>query len=349
MANLINNCRYLLIEWGYIGAIMQNNLDANVLRWKKDLIENIVYLVCTKQNISPPVINFNGCSKEGPNELAHYHPDQHLICVSERQLRIQSLEGLKRTAVHEVTHALGFYSHGADFERMNREINIELAMYNPNSIISESNKSKTADKSVPTRKIRTGINVCSANGCNKKAVNICRYCMKRYCQVHSEALMVSTLAQINTLSQYDGEKRIKLEKDWKKEVGHPCSKYTAEWNDWYDKKKRITYDAFGAFLGDDKRVASITKEPPSLFIYPIENNAKEKIKETTKHPPLTQEDLKAARDKLGIDIEYKQPVKSIKNDGDIKEIGSKNTEKLGNKKKKSMINKLKKVFGIRHK
>lgn len=325
---------------------MQNNLDANILQWKKGLIENIVYLVCTKQNISPPSINFKGCREERPNELAHYHPDQHMICVSERQLQIQSLEGLKRTAVHEVTHALGFYSHGADFERMNREINIELAMYNPSSVISEPSKGKAADKPANTRKIRTGINVCSANGCNKKAVNICRYCMKRYCQAHSEALMVSTLDQIAMLSQYDGEKRIKLEKDWNKEGGHPCVQYTAEWNSWYDRKKKTAYDAFGVFLGDDKEVTGIAKEPPSLFVYYI-NGPKERPED--RYSPLSKEDLEASRDKLGIDTTYKQPIKSVNEDKNSNEVGDEETGKQSNKKKKGVINKLKAVFGIKNK
>lgn len=343
------------------GALVQNNLDANILQWKKDLVGHVVYLVCTRQKISTPYINFNGCSKERPNQLAHYHPDQHVICVSERQLRVQSLEELKRTAVHEITHALGFYSHNADFERKNREINIELALYSPSSVISESNISKTTNK-LHKRRIRTGINVCSANGCNKKAVNICRYCMKQYCQVHSEALMVSNLAQINMLSQYDGEKHIKLEKDWNKEGGHPCFQYTVEWNRWYDKKKKIMYDAFGAFLGDDRKITAIPKEPLSLFIYTIENSTKEKMngndkisrdnkgaEETGKYSPLTKEDLEATREKLGIDVKYVQPVKTVESHDDNDKPKDKNSEKLSNKKKKGMINKLKAVFGIKHK
>lgn len=341
---------------------MRNELDTNILQWKKDLIENIVYLVCTKQNISLPNINFNGCREERPNQLAHYHPGQHVICVSERQLRVQSLEELKRTAAHEVTHALGFHSHNADFEHMNREINIELALYNPSSVISEYDGSKTTDKLDHERKIRSGINICSANGCNKRAVNICRYCMKRYCQTHSEALMISTLAQINMLNQYDAEKRIKLEEDWNKEGGHPCPLYTADWNTWYDKKKRVQYDAFGVFLGDDKNVASIPKEPPSLFVYPIEKDAKKglnradkisngskKSKGTTQYLPLTQEALKATRAKLGIDIEYTQPVKVNEESKNNNGVRNENIGKPSTKKKKSMINKLKVVFGIRHK
>ncbi|OJT94737.1 hypothetical protein Micr_00767 [Candidatus Micrarchaeum sp.] len=324
---------------------MQNDIDAKILQWKRDLIEHIVYLVCSKQKIPTPYINFDGCRDERPNQLAHYHPDQHMICVSERQLRVQSLEGLKRTAVHEVTHALGFYQHDANFENMNREINIELAMYNPSSVISGLDRTKTANKPTHTRKIRTGISVCSANGCNKKAINICRYCMKRYCQIHSEALMVSTLEQINMLNQYDGKKRIKLEKDWNKEGGHPCMQYTAEWNNWYDESKKMTYDAFGAFLGDDKRITGIAKEPPSLFVYPIENSTKNKLKES--YSPLTQKDLEDSRDKLGIDIDYTQPVKPVKNDESNNDAKDKEIEKPDNKKKKSLVNKLRKVFGVR--
>jgi hypothetical protein len=341
---------------------MQNDLDADILQWKRKLIEHVVYLICIRRNISTPYINFKGCSNERPNELAHYHPDQHVICVSERQLRVQSLEELKRTAVHEVTHALGFHSHNADFERINREINIELALYNPSSVISEHDGSKTAGKLGHGRKIRSGINTCSANGCNKKAVNICRYCMKRYCQAHSEALMISTLAQMNMLNQYDAEKRIKLEEDWNKEGGHPCHLYTANWNTWYDKKKMAQYDAFGVFLGDDKKIASIPKEPPSLFVYPIEKNAEKgpnsgdkisegskKSKGTTQYLPLTQQDLKATRAKLGIDIEYTQPVKSTAQGKNNNGVGNEDIRKPNTKKKKSIINKLRTVFGFRHK
>lgn len=156
--------------------------------------------------------------------------------------------------------------------------------------------------------------------------------------------MVSTLDQIAMLSQYDGEKRIKLEKDWNKEGGHPCVQYTAEWNSWYEKKKKITYDAFGVFLEDDKKITSINKEPPSLFIYPI-NSPKERPKDN--YSPLSQEDLEASRDKLEIDTTYKQPIKSVNEDKNSNEVGDEETGKQSDKKKNGVINKLKAVFGIK--
>lgn len=86
------------------------DLEKKQLQYKKDRVIKTVYLTCEYLHLAVPTINFDGCSLEGASgpELAHYHTGGvNKICISERQLKMQNLEQLEDTSIHEVVHHFG--------------------------------------------------------------------------------------------------------------------------------------------------------------------------------------------------------------------------------------------------
>jgi hypothetical protein len=95
-----------------------------IIKGKKRVFTEAVQEVCDSQNLPPPEINFDGCPLEGIKgpELAHSHPEQYKICISERQLKLQNSAGLRETAYHEMTHLMGLIQHGHQFENKKNEL-----------------------------------------------------------------------------------------------------------------------------------------------------------------------------------------------------------------------------------
>lgn len=81
---------------------------------KKEKFVEVVIKICNERNLPIPEINFDGCSDEEIDELAHYHPDKNKICCSERQLHMQNFDNVFDTASHEVTHILEL-NHDSEF------------------------------------------------------------------------------------------------------------------------------------------------------------------------------------------------------------------------------------------
>ncbi len=93
-----------------------------ILKAKKRVFTEAVQECCVAQNLPLPEINFDGADDGGGDELAHSHPELYKICISERQLKLQSSVGLKETAYHEMTHLLGQIEHGHEFENIKKEL-----------------------------------------------------------------------------------------------------------------------------------------------------------------------------------------------------------------------------------
>lgn len=86
-----------------------------LLKIKMEKAVEIVYLVCKKYDLPIPKINFDGCSLETEDELAHYHPDQDKICISEVQLhKLKTIKDVEDTIYHELAHKLE-HGHGGEF------------------------------------------------------------------------------------------------------------------------------------------------------------------------------------------------------------------------------------------
>ena len=204
---------------------------------KKDLVRRVVELIRGKFGIPEykPYINFEGCADEDKwNQLAHYHPDQNMICISKRQLNIQNFVELRHTIIHEVTHALGL-NHGPKFERIINEISTEiwslpLDIHGP----IDGGKQKSSPEELEPRKLVVRDDICKKNDCDELIDGKCGYCGKGFCNEHLRADIVTNLNYISSIrADKDHIKWIKYNEDWQRKDGHPCPEFTQEWNDWY--------------------------------------------------------------------------------------------------------------------
>ncbi len=93
-----------------------------IIAAKKRVFIEAVKDACDALHLPMPEIDFSGKDDPGGNELAHCHPESYKICISERQLKLQSSAGLRKTANHEMTHLIGLIEHGNKFEKVKREL-----------------------------------------------------------------------------------------------------------------------------------------------------------------------------------------------------------------------------------
>lgn len=283
-------------------------LDDRLLEMKKNVIRQTVKKICTEDGVKEPLINFEGCPEENKwGQLAHYHPDKHMICISKRQLQIQDFSELKRTAIHEMTHAIGFYAHNTDFTHVATEIGKSTAGLTPEWASNKETVSSQDQKSEKSDTITK--NMCSVNGCLNRIDAQCGYCYKFYCQKHLEATITTTLNEVNSIKPEDAEKRVKYTQDWQKQKGHSCFEYTGIWNKWYETKKKLEQEAFDAFLDGEDTYRYIPPEP--ALVLTVEKNTKKPTnfngnQITFTYKTMTDEEKKIARKKLSIDM-YDKP------------------------------------------
>jgi hypothetical protein len=200
-----------------------------VLRQKKDKVVETVYRVCEIYGLKVPTINFEGCPSEKENQLAHYHPDLNKICISKRQLHMQNIRGLERTAIHEVTHIL-VQDHGLEFKRKRLEMGTK-AWVPPRGVVFVSGKTKPKDTS-KEKKLRADKIRCNYHLCRKKTqLYQCAYCKQYFCGEHKEPTVVVTLAMIK--SESDMRKQTILRKEFDRLDGHACPNYSAIFWDQY--------------------------------------------------------------------------------------------------------------------
>ncbi len=252
---------------------MTGNWNAKKLKKKKELVTQTVFQVWQQFDMPnpPPYVNFEGCKEEKTwNQLAHYHPDQHIICISERQLNIQNLDELKNTVIHELTHAFGVLSHGTEFRRKKAGISskiwrppsgvsyvtgdaINLASKkireNPEELAKVNEDSDMVkfldDRSKGTKNaggdLTEGKHCIYNDGvkkCHKPSEDKCGYCGKRLCSEHLPALIVTGLSKLRAISRNtDYRKWKKYNEDWRSKGGHPCPEFTGLWNRWYNRYK----------------------------------------------------------------------------------------------------------------
>ena len=88
-----------------------------------------------------PSFNFYGCPDEEENQLAHYHPDSNTICISKRQLNLQSFDELRNTMVHEAAHILEC-NHDDNFSKENFINNLFVGELSIEVFISERGKER---------------------------------------------------------------------------------------------------------------------------------------------------------------------------------------------------------------
>ena len=111
------------VEWET--GMNSDDFEKRQLQYKKDKVIQTVYLACEYCKLPKPYVNFDGCPLEGVNgpENGHYHTGGvNKICISERQMKRQSMNELENTCIHEVIHHLGLLHDSSDekayFERI---------------------------------------------------------------------------------------------------------------------------------------------------------------------------------------------------------------------------------------
>jgi hypothetical protein len=177
-----------------------------------------------KRKFPMPSINFDGCSKEGDHEgigqeLAHYHPDLHQICCSERQLIMQDLDDIETTATHEITHFL-VQSHGHIFIDEEERSSLSGFKKPPGVVIIDGGKRTVLPNVEPRIPSKTH---CNRNGCyKKKDLRKCPHCKEHYCSDHIRAKKPGHY-------NIDGSKSTNFihDEEWKDNDGHPCPIYAA--------------------------------------------------------------------------------------------------------------------------
>ncbi|MFA5333013.1 MAG: hypothetical protein WC376_00775 [Candidatus Nanoarchaeia archaeon] len=194
-----------------------------ILEFKKSKFKSVVESVCKARNLSLPTINFDGCSEETENQLAHYHKDNNTICVSERQLNKMNSDVLENNAAHEVSHILEF-NHSSSFHNENaisRQASF-VKKYNQKSPDISDLKEKEADK-----------DECAFHLCHYKGDELyyCSFCKKYYCHKHKIPKSPS-MPNFRSASLENEDKLY----DYRQE-GHPCPNFRGYYHeDVHDQK-----------------------------------------------------------------------------------------------------------------
>ncbi|MEM4134199.1 MAG: CAP domain-containing protein [Candidatus Micrarchaeia archaeon] len=226
---------------------MAEEFTKEILEKKKKYFIRIVKETSKKLGIPTPYINFNGCPAEGENQLAHFHPDNYTICVSERQLMKQTFDDIFNTASHEVNHVFN-YSHDDRFYQEHNKLKTKI--WNPRREIEIYN---SFYKNSKKRKRKTKLkNECRYHNCKEtESLTKCKYCREQFCKEHIEPRLVELPNFRSGL----------ISDDWRDEGGHPCFPYT---NYRYQLKKeedRKYNEALDKFLNKSKSIQSIPVYP----------------------------------------------------------------------------------------
>lgn len=103
---------------------MSEDFDNQLLELRKKKFLAAVSRICENRNLPIPYVNFDGCPAENGDQLAHYHSDVNMICISKRQLTVLNFDDLEEVAAHEVAHILE-PNHDSNFikeENINKQI-----------------------------------------------------------------------------------------------------------------------------------------------------------------------------------------------------------------------------------
>ena len=111
---------------------MSEEFDVQLLETKKKKFIEVVNRICENRNLPAPYVNFDGCPEENEDQLAHYHPDVNMICISKRQLTVLNFDDLEEVAAHEVAHILE-PNHNSNFR--NEENTNKMFAWKPSGVV----------------------------------------------------------------------------------------------------------------------------------------------------------------------------------------------------------------------
>lgn len=252
---------------------------------KKQKVIEIVALVCGKENLPIPKINFNGCPQETQDQLAHYHPGENKICISEMQLyRLKSLTDVENTTYHELVHILE-RTHGRNFIKTKNKFKLDV-WRPPHGVIFMSAEVQKQIKDMRTKqkpeKMKVDRARCNYHLCRKRRkLYKCQYCGNYFCKDHIRPVIPAELTS-EWSEQDSGEPNY-----------HPCPEFV----DFENKRKAKEIEDYGKALDRLKEGKWSSEEG--------KGSKRDEIKEEDEEPIVEKQssrNLEDTRKKLGIDI-----------------------------------------------
>jgi len=289
-----------------------------LLNTKKQRVIEIAYLVCEKERLPIPKINFKGCQQETENQLAHYHPDENKICISETQLhKLKTLKDVENTTYHELAHILE-QNHGGGFVKTRNKFQLDT-WRPPRGVIYISAEVQRQIRELESRqkseKISVDKTLCNYHLCRKKRkLSQCPHCKRYFCSEHIRPVAPGKLREDDS--------------DYKSMSYHPCGTYV----DFARKKEENEHTAYRNALDAMKyeHYDFNKKEPIKSNIKPESkiDYSDNKTKPKVEYKPIKQmskAEIEESRKKLGIDTDHVPKSKP---------------------KKKNIFDKIKTIFGI---
>ncbi|MDE1871200.1 MAG: hypothetical protein KGI06_03090 [Candidatus Micrarchaeota archaeon] len=264
-----------------------------LLETKKDKAIEIALLVCEREHLPIPKINFKGCQQETQDHLAHYHPDLHKICISEIQLyKLKTLRDVENTMYHELAHIVE-QNHGPGFVRAKNKFSLDTWRPPQGVMYVKGGQKIEIPKQEKEKidKIRCNYHLCR----KKRKLSKCPYCKRYFCKEHIKPIVPG---KSNTDADH--------EMDY-----HPCSPY---YN--YDKKqKEIEHEKYREALDalkyrdynfrfEDKQ--DVVKPKNEKFERDYQNFKKQIIEKQRNNTAkkMSKEEIEESRKKLGINITH---------------------------------------------
>lgn len=257
-----------------------------ILAEKKKRFLKAVKRICDKRELPEPEVNFEGCEGEDSDrQLAHYHPDSHMICCSKNQLTKLSFDDIDHVAAHEVSHILE-QNHDGKFR--DEEGKSGVAGFDPHSfpgVVAVNGKNKPSE-SKPEKKVKDSKTHCNYHLCKKRTrLYKCKYCKRYFCKEHVNAKEPGHRNVDGSPSPYFITKH-----DWEDTDGHPCPDYVGV----EEKKKSEAENKYMEaldILSGKKKVYVF--EPPKQFSQKKESSSKTFPKEpkTESKPPKRKTEI----------------------------------------------------------
>ncbi|MBR9677089.1 M48 family metallopeptidase [Candidatus Woesearchaeota archaeon] len=206
----------------------KDKFSDDLLESKRKKFFEAVHRICKRRKLPIPDLNFNGCSEESDDELAHYHPGSNTICVSKQKLVKLNFNDIEEVAAHEVSHIVKA-DHSPEFYRQEEVSKVAGFHAGPGVIHVDGNAKDTFKKS---RKSKDDKTRCNYHLCRKqRKLEQCPHCKNYYCHEHIKPFEPSLM------STRGHEKH---------EEGHPCAVYAEhkihekkaqdnKWGDWLAK------------------------------------------------------------------------------------------------------------------
>lgn len=270
-----------------------------ILEMKRQRVKEIVYLVCDKEKLPIPKINFKGCPVEKQNELAHYHPDENKICISELQLhKLRSLVEVENTTYHELAHILEL-NHGGKFIKTKNKFRLDTWRPPRGAIFISAEVQKELDElrvHQKPEKIEVDKTFCNYHLCKKKRkLYQCPHCKGYFCEEHIQPIVPAHLTSEWSTSDSSGTNY------------HPCPEYVV----FKKKQEEQKIEDYGKALDRlSGRRISLKYEDTMADSRSEKNASKTGGKREPKVRATKKLNLEKTREKLGIDVNDRSHIKS---------------------------------------